>query len=420
MKRILISAISIILQLLFFQALILNIGGHMQIVQIVISIISIIVVLFIMKDSMRISNDLPWIILILVFPIIGLPTYVLLGNNLVRDKTLRNINKEMEKDKKYFVQEKNILEKLKNDENKGQITYLTSQAGFLIYENNKEIKYYRLGEYAYKAMIEELKKAKEFIFLEYFIINKDSMWNGILEILKQKAKQGIEVRLLYDDMGTIKYLPFNYPKELEKYGIKCICFNRIQPLVAPFMNHRDHRKIMVIDGKVAFTGGMNLAEEYINKKKVYGHWKDNAIKIRGDAVWSFTVFFLEMWNALRKEDTDFTKYKVKIDKKENNKKDGFLIPYEESPLDREFVGENVYINILNQSKNYVYIFTPYLIINNEFVNALMLASARGVDIKIIMPGIPDKKIVYSVSKSYFEEFIKAGIEIYTYTPRFRS
>ena len=242
------------------------------------------------------------------------------------------------------------------------------------------------------------------------------MWNSILEILEEKVKQGVDVRVMYDDLGSMATLKERYSKELEQKGIKCIVFNKLNPIAGVIMNNRDHRKILVIDGKVAFSGGINIADEYINAIVKHGHWKDNAIKISGDAVWNYTVMFLTMWNAFRNEDSDFFKYKYDFkDKPTNN---FYVVPYGETPLDDDATGEDIYLNIINQANNYVYIFTPYLIIDSNMVNALTLAAKRGVDVRIVIPGIPDKKIVYTLSESYVELLVKEGVKVYRYTPGF--
>ncbi len=265
-------------------------------------------------------------------------------------------------------------------------------------------------------MLEELKKAEKFIFFEYFIVAHGKMWDSILEILEEKAKKGVDVRVMYDDLGCIALLPKNYPQELEKKGIKCVAFNRLNALAGVIMNNRDHRKILVIDGKVAFSGGINIADEYINIGSKYGHWKDNAIRVKGDAVWNYTVMFLTIWNSFREDDEDYNVFKYEFeDKKTQN---GFVSPYGETPLDTEVTGEDIYLNIINQANDYVYIFTPYLIIDTDMINALNLAAKRGVDVKIVIPGIPDKKIVYTVSESYVEPLVKGGVKVYKYTPGF--
>ena len=241
------------------------------------------------------------------------------------------------------------------------------------------------------------------------------MWNSILEILEEKVQAGVDVRVMYDDVGSFFTLSGSYAKKLEAKGIKCISFNRVNPILNIIMNHRDHRKIMVIDGKVAFSGGVNLADEYINVKVVYGKWKDNMIRVKGEAVWSYTVMFLTHWNALRKEDEDFLKYKVE-DALTNY--DGYIAPYGETPLDYEITAQNVYLSILHSAKDYCYIFTPYLIIDTEMINSLILAAQSGVDVRIVTPGIPDKKLVFSITQSYYQQLIEGGVKIYEYTPGF--
>ena len=242
------------------------------------------------------------------------------------------------------------------------------------------------------------------------------MWNKILEILIDKVKEGIEVRVIYDDAGCIALLKKSYCKELESLGIKCVVFNKLNPISGVILNNRDHRKLLIIDGRVTFSGGINISDEYINIGSKYGHWKDNAFKLEGPAVWTYTVMFLSLWNAFKKEDDDYTKYKYNF--KNNKKYSGYAVPYGDSPLDEDQTGEDVYLNIINQSKDYLYIFTPYLIIDTDIINSLILASKRGVDVKVILPGIPDKKIVYTLSESYLEKLTKGGVKIYKYKPGF--
>ena len=351
----------------------------------------------------------------MLFPIVGALLYIVIGGNLHKSKVLKAIKKSEEKGNKYFIQDEKIKKEIES-QNNGKINYLMNYLNFPVTKNN-DIKYYKLGELAYPEMIQELKNAKNFIFLEYFIIKNGTMWSEILKILEEKAKEGLDVRLIYDDMGCIAFLPTSYHKQMEAKGIKCIAFNKLNPFLGVIMNNRDHRKMMIIDGKTVFSGGMNLADEYINLEHPYGKWKDNGIKITGEAVWNFTIMFLNMWNYYRKDDTDYKKYKYDFSK-ENLPENGYTVPYGETPLDNEIVGENVYLNIINQAQKYVYIMTPYLIIDTDMINSLILASKRGADVRIVVPGIPDKKIVYSLTTSYFETLIKNGVKIYKYTPGF--
>ena len=332
----------------------------------------------------------------------------------MRDK----IEKEHEKHK-CRVQNQEVIKDIEKQDLRvaGQVRYLSNHVGFPIYENTNAT-YYKSGEENFKDMIRELKAAKHYIFMEYFIIDEGDMWDTILDILEQKAQEGLDVRLIYDDMGCVSNLPYKYDRILEARGIKCMAFNPFIPFVSLAMNNRDHRKILVIDGHTGFTGGINLADEYINTKERFGYWKDTGIMLKGEGVWNLTTMFLHMWNSFRPTDEDYDKFRPHVHLNKLVQHDGYIQPYGDSPLDEEVVGENVYLNLINNAKKYVYIFTPYLIIDNEMATALKIAAKSGVDIKIVTPYIPDKKFVHAVTKSYYESFIKDGIEIYEFTPGF--
>ena len=412
-SRIGIIAICIVVQIVWLLLIVANFRGYIPL-NVILTILSILIALTIIKNERHLDNKLPWIILIILVPFFGGLLYVFVGANLYSTPMLKKINGNREKAKKYLVQDSKIMENISNKDLGiyGQVQYISNYVGYPIYDNT-EIKYFPLGEDVYPVMIEELKKAKKFIFLEYFIIGK--MWQGILDILEQKVKEGVDVRVIYDDVGSISSLPNKYDRFLESKGIKCVVFNKLKPIIAVIMNNRDHRKIMVIDGNVSFSGGINIADEYINQKERYGHWKDNGIMIKGEATWNFTVMFLKIWNAYREEAKTFENFRPTI---KDVKTDGYILPYGENPLDDEIVGENVYLNIINQAKKYVYIFTPYLIIDSEMISAITLASKRGVDVRIVTPGIPDKKIVFTLTRSYYKMLKKDGVKIYEYTPGF--
>lgn len=270
----------------------------------------------------------------------------------------------------------------------------------------------------YEVLLSELEKAENYIFLEFFIVQEGVMWDSILAILKEKARQGIKVRLIYDDMGCFFLLPNDYPKRLAKDGIECTMFNPFRPFLTAKQNNRDHRKIISIDGKVAFTGGINLADEYINAIEKYGHWKDSGIMIQGKAAWSFTLMFLEMWEICTGCNEDYASYYPWHKDSCKILPDGFVQPYADSPMDTENVGEHVYLQILNQAQDYVYINTPYLIVDDSMVSALSLAAKRGVDVRIITPHKWDKWIIHMTTRSYYRELIKAGVKVYEYTNGF--
>lgn len=411
-RRGLIVIIGLLLQILLELSLYLLSIEHITLIHIIYDAIGLLLVLWLIRNSKNYSYTLPWIVILLLSPLFGTLLYIILGRNKNSSKRLKAIIESQNKNKKYLVQDKRIKDSFKNN---GKLKYISDFSGYPVSTNN-DVEYYSLGEDAFEVMLKELKKAEKFIFFEYFIVAEGKMWNSILEILKEKAKNGVDVRVMYDDLGCVTTLKSSYPKDLEKFGIKCLVFNKLTPISGVIMNNRDHRKILVIDGKVAFSGGINIADEYININSKYGHWKDNGIKISGDAVWNYSVMFLTMWNAFKKEDSDFTKFKY--DFKNQKKENGFVVPYGETPLDEEVTGEDIYLNIINQAKDYVYIFTPYLIIDTDMINSLTLAAKRGVDVRIVIPGIPDKKIVYTLSESYVEPLVKGGVKIYRYTPGF--
>ena len=413
-KRAVIVALGLILQFGFSIVMRLFFYKYLGIINIFYSLISILIVLGLLKNSTRLSNDLPWIILILIFPIFGTILLITLGKNYSKNKLLRNIFKYENEYKDKLIQDPKIAKEVA-DKKLDNIQYLLNRTHHFVSNNNK-VTYYDFGEKFYPELLKELKKAEKFIFLEYFIINEGTMWNGILDILKEKASQGVDVRIMYDDMGSIALLSTNYAKELEKFKIKCITFNKLSPFRGIFMNNRDHRKMTIIDGKVAFSGGVNLSDEYINIKSRFGVWKDNGIKIEGDAIWNLTVMFLTLWNANIQEDEDITKFKYTFTNE--MQKDGYVIPYGVAPLHKDLIGEDVYINMINSAKKYLYIMTPYLIIDTDMVNALCRASKRGIDVRIIVPGIPDKKIVYTQTTSFFKVLHDSGVKIYKYTNGF--
>ena len=414
-RRGVVVAIGVVLQILLYLTVLLFFSSKIAWIEGVYRILGVLLVLALIKQSRRLSADLPWIIIILLFPIVGALLYVFIGGNLRLSSTMKNILRSTGDSSRYYQQDEAISARIENEE-LDQLKYLTQQVGFPASTGN-DVKYYPLGDDAYPVMLEELEKAERFIFMEYFIICDGQMWGSILDILERKAKAGVDVRLMYDDLGTITMLPKDYPEQMEARGIKCFAFNRLGPVKGVIMNNRDHRKMTIIDGHTVFSGGINLADEYINVIHPHGHWKDNGIMIKGPAVWNYTVMFLTMWNAFRLDDADFTGYKYEF-AEAPAAGNGLVVPYGDTPLDDEIVGENVYLNIINQAKRYVWVYTPYLIIDSDMINALILASSRGVDVRIVVPGIPDKKIIYNVTCSYFELLVKGGVKIYTYTPGF--
>ena len=361
------------------------------------------------------SFNVAWMVLVLAFPILGLALYALMGRASLTKK-VRRVYEDIDSFlMPYYQQKEETFEHLKKQSKHafGQSYLIWKRNNFPLYENTK-VDYYSDAYNGFKAQIEEMKKAKKFIFLEYHAIEDGASFELMKEVLIQKASEGVEVRIFYDDMGSIGFINKAFIKEMETYHIQCRVFNPIRPLLLVFMNNRDHRKITVIDGKVAFTGGYNLADEYFNWTHPYGYWKDSGIKIVGSAVDSLTLIFLEMWNAVEQTDQDVEKYLLA----EPVESDGFVQPYADSPLDEEYLGEDVYMNILNHATDYVYFVTPYLILTDEMVRTFSLAAKRGVDVRIITPGIPDKKFSYMLTRSNYRNLVSNGVRIFEYTPGF--
>ena len=277
------------------------------------------------------------------------------------------------------------------------------------------MEYFSEAHHAFEALKNDLERAESFIFMEYFIVSGDSSFQELADILIRKAKQGVDVRFMYDDVGSVGYVNLLFAKRLADAGIQCTVFNPALPMLNMFMNHRDHRKITVIDGKVGYTGGFNLSDEYFGRKITYGRWKDTGIRLEGTAVKSLTAAFLEMWDACTRTKENVGAY-LSVEHRVSG--DGLVQPYEDDPLKQERVAENVYMNLINSAQKTLYVITPYLIITDEMTNALGLAAKRGVDVRIITPGVPDKKAVYAVTRSYYAGLAAQGVRIFEYTPGF--
>lgn len=382
------------------------------------SVLTLIIVLRLYNTKIPMGFKLLWIMTILAFPVLGLSLYLMLG----RSDITKGMRKRLERIDAglthWLSQDESVMEALKKQDISvaNQMNYVSHFVEYPVYQNT-DVEFYKDASDSFEEQLRELAKAEKFIFMEYHAIEDAVSFGRMKQILAEKAKQGVEVRVLYDDVGSIGFIDSRFVKRMEALGMKCRVFNPLIPVVNIFMNNRDHRKITVIDGKVGFTGGYNLADKYFNLEHPYGHWKDTGIKLTGEAVRSLTFMFLEMWNAMSNkplEDTTPFFPDIKYEAKENC----YIQPYADSPLDDELVGENVYMNMVKMAKNYVYFTTPYLIISDEMERELTMAVKRGVDVRIITPGIPDKKAVYEVTRSNYENLVKAGVRIYEYTPGF--
>ncbi len=416
--RVFLVALALLLQLAYLIYILFAAGNYNIILYTLLKVISFLVVAHVINSESNPSVKLAWVVPILIFPLFGGVIYLMFGvKHPIRDKKFL-YKKADELTSEFNTNDSEVINELEsiNGHIAGQCRYL-SKSGFPVYKNTLT-EYFPLGDVNFPVLLDRLSKAEHFIFMEYFIIEEGEMWGKILDILKEKAACGVDVRLIYDDVGCMFKLPDDYYRQIESYGIKCVVFNPFKPFLSAVMNNRDHRKITVIDGTTAFTGGINLADEYINKVNKFGHWKDNGVMITGEAVKNFSLLFLNQWNSLKPTDNDIKKFIIPAKTGVHAESDGYVQPYGDSPLDNEICAENVYLNIINNSKKYVYIYTPYLIIDNETVTALTLAAKRGVDVRIITPGIPDKKIVYQLTRSYYPVLIKHGVKIYEYTPGF--
>ncbi len=419
--RLILVLLAIVLQVWWFYFLLEKLAGVSSYVDQMIRLLSIAFALYVYGQHTNSALKMPMIILILAYPIAGSIVFLAAG----RKDSTRGARQRFQRIDNALIPRHppkvKVLEKIRaRDRGVGNIAgYLQTCCGFPVCDNS-DVTYFDDPVPALKAQLEELEKAEKFIFMEYHAVEDKESFAPIHDVLKRKAAQGLDVRLFYDDIGSIGFVDKAFVKKMEADGIKTRVFNPLIPMIIAFMNNRDHRKITVIDGKVAFTGGYNLANEYFHVTSPYGFWKDTGVMIRGDTVPSFTTMFVEMWNAIHPDDEDDKYYDAFYPKVtyQARKEAGFVQPYCDSPLDDERVGENVYMDICDQAKNYCWFITPYLIITDEMSRTLTNAAKRGVDVRIITPGVPDKKLVYLTTRSYYPQLARAGVRIFEYTPGF--
>jgi cardiolipin synthase len=377
--------------------------------------LNIAIVIIIIYNRENPTYKLTWVALILVVPLFGILIYFIAGTQYLSLKIKNRLENSQNFYKELRLQNLEVFEELKsiNEIYSRQVEYILNTDKKPVYKGTNA-KLLTPGEKMYEELLSELKKAEKFILLEYFIISSGQMWDSIYDILKEKAQNGVEVKLIYDDMGSIDYVKKNFHKELEHFGINVCAFNPFMPVISKFMNYRDHRKIAVIDGNIAFTGGFNIGDEYINITHPHGHWKDIGIMLKGDAVWSFIIMFLDMWQIITGEKLNYERYRST----ETCTDDGFFQPFDDNPVNRENVAESVYMQLINNAKRYIYITTPYLILDNEMATVLCIAAKSGIDVRIITPHIADKWFVHKVTRSNYHRLLEHGIKIYEYTPGF--
>lgn len=417
-SRVFAIALSVIIQVAIIVILMEEMAASYLYFQAALSIIGLLVFIVLVNKKMNPEHKMIWAFLVIVFPLLGIMLYFILWLNSPKKKTIKKYTTFNENIVKQDGSYKEEVYQICKDF-KGQYKYIENMSSLNVYKNSK-CTYLKSGTRFYNSLIKDLKDAKEFIFMEYFIINHGKMWDSILEILKQKVKEGVEVRLVYDDLGSAKYVRGNYFKQLRKYGIKCYKFNTMIPLVSSYHNNRDHRKITIIDGYIAYTGGINLSDEYMNITSPFGHWKDNAVRIEGEATNNLTILFLQSYALASKEKQEFDKYLYNKEKHPVIESNEVLLPFGTGPSNMYYknMSSDVFLHLINQAKKSIDISTPYLVIDYALTNALIAASVRGVKVRILIPSIPDKKLVYAFAKDTAHDLSSYGIEIYTYTPGF--
>lgn len=375
-----------------------------------------VMVLHILNTDMDPTAKITWLLTIMAMPVFGSLFYVYTRRD-VGHRLLKAVMLEREKQTRTSLrQSREVSQRLRAQApGAAAMTRYVRRIGCHPVWDKTAVTYFPSGEAKFQRLLEELEAAEKFIFLEYFIVDEGVMWGQILEILARKARQGVDVRVMYDGTCEFTLLPRNYPRRLEELGIRCHVFAPVEPFISTHYNYRDHRKIAVIDGHTAFNGGVNLADEYINQVEKFGHWKDTAILLQGPAVRTFTLLFLQMWGEDPKGEAFSAYLNAPVPEWDVP---GFVMPYGDSPLDHHRVGEQVYIDLLSRAQRYVHIMTPYLILDSRMEGALKYAARRGVDVRILLPGIPDKASPYALAKTHFASLLEAGVKIYTYTPGF--
>ena len=414
--RILTAGLLILLQIAVWVLVEVYMSNIATVVYRVVRLASLAIVFAIINKRDNPSYKLAWIVFILVAPLVGGVLFFLWGNGKVKPILKKRIKQQRALNKRYLWQDPAVSVNLHYEDvdHARQSQFLFNESGYPVYSDTT-VEYLSPGEKFLPRMIEELENAEKYIFLEYFILAKGKMWNAIHDVLRRKAAAGVEVRVIFDDFGSISRQSRHFVKKLRDEGIKVMAFNKIRASVDLFLNNRDHRKICVIDGYVSMTGGMNIADEYINETHPHGHWMDCAVIMKGPATTSFAVAFCEMWSSMSRERLDPVKYIVDTFPKAS----GYVQPYVENPLDtNHYPGEGIYRQILGTAKDYVYIATPYLILDNTMITALTSAAKAGIDVRIITPKIKDKWYVHPVTQFNYQELLESGVRIFEYTPGF--
>ncbi|WP_208559343.1 cardiolipin synthase [Marinilactibacillus kalidii] len=420
-RRRVLLALLIVIQFGIFSFMINQSIAYSIVLESVFTAVSILIALHVVGKKGKEAYKITWILQVLIFPVYGALFYLMFNRQTKTKKLQKKLEKIYDFHRSYLNTFPNTLERasIEYPEYATQMFYLEKTMGFPVYDLT-DIQYFEIGETYYESMLQSLQEAKKYIFFEFFIVSEGKMWSEIQEILAEKALQGVEVRVMFDDIGSFVTLPEQTKQLLEEKGIQCRVYNPFHPILTSSQNNRDHRKILSIDGEVSFTGGINIADEYINAIEKFGHWKDTGIKMNGPAAWGQTLIFLQLWQTMDEtlSAKEMTLLLPAFDGPTRQESKGYVQPYADSPTDTQNVGEHVFVKMIHQAKKSVLIYTPYLILDENLETALTLAAQSGVSVKIILPKIWDKYLVHMTSRSYYKELIDAGVEVFEYTAGF--
>lgn len=415
LRRVLTVIPAAAVQALWILLLVKWLSPYAAYITLALSVAAVLLVLFIIIKRDETAYKILWLLVILTVPVAGALLYLLFGNR----RTARPLRKRLRR-----VQEAGQPAPLpcggtpfEGEKRMEQtVRWLEHKSGYPLMRA-EDVRYYPLGDAMYPDMLTDLRAAKKTIYLEYFIIEPGEMWQSIVDILAQKVREGLDVRVMYDDLGSISTFNFSNALALEKLGIRCATFNPLLALKGT-ANYRDHRKMLIVDDAVAYSGGVNLADRYINREHPYGHWKDTGFRLTGAPVRSFTHMFLTFWNAFSLQKEEPMPMPPAAAAAEPAAQDGWVLSYYDSPLNSEATSNRLYIDLLSQATDYAWFFTPYLMLGDDLLDAMLAAAQRGVDVRIIMPGIPDKKLIFRMSRSFYQVLLTGGVKIYEYTPGF--
>ena len=415
LRRVLTVIPAAAVQALWILLLVKWLSPYAAYITLALSVAAVLLVLFIIIKRDETTYKILWLLVILTVPVAGALLYLLFGNR----RTARPLRKRLRR-----VQEAGQPAPLpcggtpfEGEKRMEQtVRWLEHKTGYPLMRA-EDVRYYPLGDAMYPDMLTDLRAAKKTIYLEYFIIEPGEMWQSIVDILAQKVREGLDVRVMYDDLGSISTFNFSNALALEKLGIRCATFNPLLALKGT-ANYRDHRKMLIVDDAVAYSGGVNLADRYINREHPYGHWKDTGFRLTGAPVRSFTHMFLTFWNAFSLQKEEPMPMPPAAAAAEPAAQDGWVLSYYDSPLNSEATSNRLYIDLLSQATDYAWFFTPYLMLGDDLLDAMLAAAQRGVDVRIIMPGIPDKKLIFRMSRSFYQVLLTGGVKIYEYTPGF--